>query len=57
MAGNAKILLYKKATIMKIKNLYSFFTKKLQTRIMNKTNIYPIHQKRAKIKTHDKDKS
>lgn len=48
MAGNAKILLYnkKKQTIMNIKNLYSFFTK-LQTRIMNKTNIYPIHKKKT----------
>lgn len=32
---------------MKIKNLYSFFTK-LQTRIMNKTNIY--HSQETKTK-------
>lgn len=56
MAGNAKILLYKKQQLWKL-NIYTAFLQKLQTRIMNKTNIYPIHQKRAKIKTHDKDKS
>lgn len=37
----------KNKTIMKIKNLYSFFTK-LQTRIMNKTNIY--HSQETKTK-------
>lgn len=34
---------------MKIKNLYSFFTK-LQTRIMNKTNIYHSQETKAKKK-------
>lgn len=38
---------------MKIKNLYSFFTK-LQTRIMNKTNIY--HSQETKTKKIEREK-
>lgn len=54
MAGNAKILLYKKQQLWKLKIYTAFLQqKKIQTRIMNKTNIYPIHKKRNKntIKT------
>lgn len=38
---------------MKIKNLYSFFTK-LQTRIMNKTNIYHSQETKAKKKLRER---
>lgn len=48
--GRKKLIHYytrKNKTIMKIKNLYSFFTK-LQTRIMNKTNIYHSQETKKK---------